>query len=57
MKAAEYKAVKAEVLKYIEMGKPLTSARVMDYHEPYLSHRQYYELVDMIHKALEHSAE
>lgn len=53
MKAQEYKKVKAEAENYIKAGRPIGAAHVMEQHEARMSQKQYYEFVDMIHRALE----
>lgn len=52
MKSSEYKLVKKEVQKYIQMGRPIAAGHVMEQHEARLTHKQYYELTGMIFNAL-----
>lgn len=51
MKASQYKKVLAEVKSYIEQGKPIAAGHVMEQWENQLSHKQYYELTDLIYRA------
>ena len=53
MTAREYKAVKAEAQRYIDEGFPIAAAHVMEQWELKLSFKQYFELSDLIHNALE----
>ena len=53
MKTADYKRIKKEAEQYINNGKPLAALHVMEQWELELSFKQYYELADMIHTAVE----
>ena len=45
----EYKKVVDEAKMYIEQGKPIAAAHVFEQHEHKFTHRQYYDLMDLIY--------
>ncbi len=53
MSAKRYKEVKAEVLGYVQRGEPLKAGRIHEQYEAELSFKQYYELVDIVFRALD----
>lgn len=52
MSKRQFKAVKDEAVRYIQSGRPIAAARVMQQYEAELSFGQYYEMADMVFKAI-----
>ena len=52
MTRAEYKKVVEEAKRYIEAGKPLAAAHIHEQHATKFTEKQYYDLLDMVYKAL-----
>ena len=51
MKVAEYREVLNEIRKYIDAGMPIAASHVFERHRTRFTHKQYYFLSDVIHKA------
>lgn len=52
MRAEQYKVVKAAAVAYIKRNEPLKAARIHEQYASQFTQRQYYELHDIILKAI-----